>query len=231
MTLSEEALFDPLAELYERYADINEECYLPWLSAALEVDGPRERAVDLGCGSGRWDRLLADRYEHVLAVDIAEREIEIARAKRARPNIDYQVRSLLDVTPDTDGRFDLVFSVNALFHLRDYDRVLPHVRSLVRPGGHLIIVDVVARPTNAKLVHRWRGVLDAAETLVRRRSVSDAAAVFRLRQHPAWMRHARTNAPVCRAELHRRCSEALPGVVFTDSIDSHICAMRWQAPA
>lgn len=231
MTVSDPALFDPLAKLYERYADINDEVYRPWLSTALEVDGPRERAVDLGCGSGRFDGLLADRYGQVLAVDIAEREIELARAKRGRPNLDYQVRSILDVSPDTDGQFDLVFSVNALFSVGDHDRLLPHVRSLVRPGGYVLVVDVVSRPATGAPVHRWRGVQDAAQTLVRRRSLSDAWAVLRLRQHKVWMQHARTNRPLSRSDFHRRYGEVFPGAEFTDHLDSFICAIRWQAPA
>lgn len=226
-------LFDPLAELYERYAEINDEIYRPWLAAALPVDGPRERAVDLGCGSGRFEGLLADRYRQVLAVDIAEREISIARGRRGRPTVDYQVRSMLDVTPDGDGQFDLVFSVNALFHVRDHDWVLPHVRSLVRPGGWVVLVDIVSgspRGAASPLRHRWWGVQDARRTLARRRSAADAWAVLRLRQHPVWMQHARTNHPLTRPEFHRRYREAFPGAEFTDTIDPFACALRWQAP-
>jgi len=232
--VSSSALFDPLAELYERYAEINDELYRPWLTAALTVDGPRERAVDLGSGSGRFEDLLADRYGYVLAVDIADREIAIARSKRGWPAVDYQVRSLLAVTPDRDGTFDLVFSVNALFHVRDHARVLPHVRSLVRPGGWVVLVDIVSlsprRPVPL-LLHRWWGVQDALRTLARRRSLADAWTVLLLRQHAVWMRHARRNVPLTRAEFHRRYGETFPGATFTDTLAPFVCAMRWQAPA
>jgi SAM-dependent methyltransferase len=225
------ALFDPLAELYERYAEINDEVYRPWLTAALHVYGPRERAIDLGCGSGRFEGLLAERYRQVLAVDVAEREIELARTKRALPGVDYQVRSMLEVTPDRDGAFDLVFSVNALFHVAAQDGLLAHVRSLVRPGGWVILVDIVSRGPRALLVHRLWGVQDAARTLARRRSLADAWTVLRLRQHPVWMRHARANHPLTRPEFHRRYAAAFPGATFTDTIDPFVCAVRWQAPA
>ena len=229
------ALFDPLAELYERYAQINDPVYRPWITAALEVDGPRERAVDLGCGTGRFDDLLAGRYRSVLAVDISERELELARGRPGCTEVRYERRSLLDVTPDTDGRFDLVFSVNTIFHLRDHDRVLPHVRSLVAPGGWAVLVDIVspgsgARP-HSQLRHRWYGVGDAVRTLRRGRSPADAWLVLRLRQHPVWMEHARTSRPLTRPEFHRRYGEVFPGADFTDSIDPFVCALRWQAPA
>src|SRR5262245_3051486 len=107
--MSRAPLFDPIAELYERYAEINDAIYRPHLARALPAAGPR--GVELGCGSGRFTGLLADRCEHVLAVDIAEREVAIAREKRAHPNVEYRVGSLLDVSPDRDGRFDVVLSV------------------------------------------------------------------------------------------------------------------------
>lgn len=228
-----DALFDPLAELYERYAEINDAVYRPWLTEAVATAGPPGgRAADLGCGSGRFSGLLADSYGEVLAVDISGRELAIARARRGRPEIRYEQRSLLDLTPATDGRFDLVLSVNALFHLRDHDRVLPHVRDLVAPGGRAVLVDIVRPAERATpLRHRWFGVQDAARTLRRRRSVADAWTVLRLRQHRVWMRHAATNRPLTRAEFHAAYGAAFPGAVFTDSLDPFVCAIRWQAPA
>ena len=55
--------------------------------------------------------------------------------------------------------------MNTIFHLRDHDRVLPHVRDLVAPGGRAVLVDIV-RPGSGRehsaLRHRWFGVGDAA---------------------------------------------------------------------
>ena len=67
------AHFDVLARHYQRYAEITDVLYRPWLRAALPSRGGR--ALDLGCGSGRYSGLLADRYDSVLAVDAAAREI------------------------------------------------------------------------------------------------------------------------------------------------------------
>jgi SAM-dependent methyltransferase len=222
-------LFNPIAELYERYADINDAIFRPHLERTLPASG--SRAIDLGCGSGRFTGLLADRYGEVVGVDIAEREVAIARDKRARPNIEYQVRDLLDLTADDDGTFDVVMSVNTMFHLfadNGVDKVLDHVRSLVAPGGTAVVVDVVTPGPRALLIHRWWGLTDAARTLGRRRSVADAWTVLRLRQHPAWMRHARVNQPLTRPEFHRRYAEHFPGAEFTDDIDPFICAMWWR---
>ena len=228
------ALFDPLAELYERYAEINDEVYRPWLTAALDAAGPGTRATDLGCGTGRFEQLLADRHGEVLAVDISARELEIARGRHAAPAVTYAQRSLLDLTPATDGRFDLVLSVNTIFHLRDHDRVLPHVRDLVAPGGWAVLVDIVSPAgdrARSPLMHRWYGVGETVRTLRRRRSPRDAWLVLRIRQHRTWMQHAATNRPLTREQFHQAYGAVFPGAEFTDSIDPFVCAIRWQKPA
>jgi SAM-dependent methyltransferase len=226
------ALFDPIAELYERYADINDALFRPYLEKALPDSATR--SVDLGCGSGRFTGLLADRSAQVLGVDIAEREIAIAAEKRSRPNIEYRVGDLLEVTAEKDGPFDVVFSVNTMFHLfagHDVDTVIGHVRSLVAPGGAAVIVDVVTPGPRAIVFHRWWGVTDAVRTLRRRRSVADAWTVLRLRQHPTWMRHARVNQPLTRPDFHRYYSAHFPGATFVDDLDPFICALSWRSPA
>jgi ubiquinone/menaquinone biosynthesis C-methylase UbiE len=167
----------------------------------------------------------------VLGVDISGREVEIAREKRDRPNIEYRVASMLDLTAADDGPFDVVLSVNALFHLfaeHDVDKVLGHVRSLVAPGGTAVVIDVVTPGPRALPIHRWWGFTDAMRTLGRRKSLGDAWTVFKLRQHPTWMEHARVNQPLTRPDFKERYSEHFPGAVFTDGIDPFICAMTWK---
>jgi len=118
--------------------------YRPWLTAAVPdlSTQPGSRAVDLGCGTGRFTALLADRHTDVLAVDIAARTLAIARATDPQPHVRFEHRSLLEVTPDLDGRFDTVLTVNTIHHLRAHHTVLPHLRSLLAPGGHLLAVDI-----------------------------------------------------------------------------------------
>jgi 2-polyprenyl-3-methyl-5-hydroxy-6-metoxy-1,4-benzoquinol methylase len=227
--------FDPLAEAYERFAEADDGRYRPWLSAVIpdRSGDPASRAVDLGCGSGRFTTLLADRHAKVLAVDIAERELAIARAKRARPAIAYEHRSLLEVTPGGDGRFDVVLSVNAIHHLRDHDTVLPHIRGLVAPGGLAVLVDIVtaSRHQRNRWWHRMDGVANAARTLAQHRSAGKAVDVLRLWWNRTWLDHVTTNIPLTRAEFHERYAAVFPGAEFEDGLAPFLTAMRWRAPA
>jgi SAM-dependent methyltransferase len=227
--------FDSLADAYERFAEVHDGFYRPWLSAVIpdRSDDPGSRAVDLGCGSGRFTGLLADRYAEVLAVDIADRELAIARARRARPNITYQHRSLLDVTPEVDGRFDLVLSVNAIHHVCDHDTVLPRIRSLVAPGGLAVLVDIVrvSRHQRYRWWHRKEALTDATRALARHRSGAKAADVLRLRLDRTWLEHVTTNIPLTREEFHERYGAAFPDAEFEDGLSYIVAAMRWRAPA
>jgi SAM-dependent methyltransferase len=225
--------FDELADLFHTFAADTDGIYRGWLSEVVpdRSDRPGSRAVDLGCGSGRFTGLLADRYQHVLAVDVAERAIELARAEHDRPQVRFDRRSLLDVTPETDGRFDLVLTVNTVHHLRAHHIVLPHLLSLVASGGDIVVVDLVDPG-------RWRSLdwhiaeafRDAEESYrLRSRHPDIAAEVLRLRLHPAWLEQVATNVPLRRDEFRRRYGVMFPGARFVD-LHKQVAAMRWHAP-
>ncbi len=114
-----------------------------------------------------------------------------AETLRPRPNITYQCRDLREVTPDRDGRFDLVLSCYALHHVDRLDDTLRGIRDLLTPGGQIILIDNVdprrrvPRSWFVKEAVRWL----AADVLHHRRPVAEAAEVFRLSIHPAWMDH------------------------------------------
>lgn len=222
----QQVYFDELAELFAVFAADTDMIYRPWLAATLPASGGR--AVDLGCGSGRWTGLLTERYGSVLGVDIAEREIEMARA--AHPGADFAVRSLLDLTP-ADGLFDLVFSVNTVHHLRAHDVVLPHLRSLVAPGGLLVVVDVTDPGGWASMDYQVRDAfLDAEESYrVRSRDHRVAAKVLELHLHPVWLQHALNDVPLTRPEFLHTYDRHFPGAEFAE-LHRVVTAASWRHP-
>jgi SAM-dependent methyltransferase len=227
--------FDDVAELFDRFTRIWDGIsgsFEDWVRGQLPERAAS--AVDLGCGAGRHSGLLADRAEHVLAVDVADRMLAIARTERARPNIDYQRRGVLDVTPE-DGPFDVVLSVHALHHVGKPDTVLPHVRSLLAPGGLLIVADIVdpgGWPTrefhidrafnDARLVYHLTGEGAAG--------ADAAAAVVRLLLHPRWLQLAEHDTPLTRTAFHAAYEDAFPGAEFADDLHPMMCGAVWQAP-
>lgn len=223
--------FDTFPELFDRFTRIWDgisTSFDEWVLAALPERAAS--AVDLGCGAGRHSVLLAEHADRVLAVDVADRMLAVARAERSRPNVTYERRGVLEVSP-SEGPFDVVLSVHTLHHVGDPAVVLPHVRSLVAPGGTLVVADIVDPGGwrtrefhldrafgDARLVHQLTGEADAA------------ADVLRLLLHPRWLELTVADTPLERAAFHRAYGEVFDGAVFTDELNPVMCGLVWHAP-
>jgi ubiquinone/menaquinone biosynthesis C-methylase UbiE len=204
--------FDHLPHLYDRFAVL----VAGELHAYLKFRLPRAggRAVDLGCGSGVHTALLAEHYQEVLAIDLAEPMLTLARSRRPRSNVRYEHRDIAEVTPHQDGQFDLVFSAFTLHHVPDLELALLEMRRLVRPGGQLIAVDVV--DDRRKVPRTWfkREAYQTAWTDItrRRRPTREAIELLRLQLAPSWLDHQTTDRLLPPAEW-----EATGRRVFTEA--------------
>jgi 2-polyprenyl-3-methyl-5-hydroxy-6-metoxy-1,4-benzoquinol methylase len=98
-------------------------------------------ALDLGCGTGAFARLLAQRAEHVLALDLSPQMIHQAQTRSAdAPNIDFQVADVF-VWECSPEQFDYIVSIAALHHL-PLEEVLSKLKRWLAPSGSLVILDI-----------------------------------------------------------------------------------------
>jgi SAM-dependent methyltransferase len=105
-------------------------------------DGCR-RALDVGCGNGELSRELHRRIPEITGLDRDDRCIQRCRSHPDAGDIRYVVNDLrtADLTPKG---FELVSAVASLHHM-DAGEGLVRLRSLIAPGGVLVVVGV-ARP-------------------------------------------------------------------------------------
>ncbi len=186
------------------------------------------RALDLGCGTGRHAWLLSRVFNEVLAVDLSAPMLQYAQHHRAADNITYEHRDLLDITPDTDGRFDLVISAHTLHHVPDLPLALEQVRSLVQPGGQAILIDNVDPRHRAP--RRWFRA-EARRALLldlrhHRRPVREAVELYRLSTDPGWLDHLTTDVFLTREEFTQLYSPIFPGADF--ALFYRAVAMHWR---
>jgi len=103
------------------------------------------RVLEVGCGHGALTRRVAARAESVLALDLSPEMIRVARDRSAAwPNVEYRVADVAEADLPA-GAFDVELSAATVHHLP----LAPTVRRLadaVRPGGRLVIQDLVTRP-------------------------------------------------------------------------------------
>src|SRR5919199_6979382 len=94
---------------------------------------------DLGCGSGRWARLVAPRVGTLHCVDASGEALEVARATLAsQPNCEFHVASV-DALPFADGSMDFGYSLGVLHHVPDTAAALRSAARALKPGAPLLV--------------------------------------------------------------------------------------------
>lgn len=132
---------------YNRAIDFEQRLALaPWLHVPSG-----SRVLDLGCGVGRWSRMLAARGATVTGVDISPTMIREARRRAHSEGIGDRCRfELGDISMlELEGEFDLVLGVTVLQHILDPQALraaLTRMSSYIAPGGHLVLLE--AAPTS-----------------------------------------------------------------------------------
>lgn len=158
--------------------------------------------------------------------------LDLARERRPElTNVDYQQRGVLDVRREQDGQFDVVVSVHTLHHVGDPAVVLPHVKSLVAPGGTLIVADMIdPGDWDTRGFHVNRAFNEAARVYELLGDGEAAADVVRLLLHPGWLELAAADTPLTRGAFHDMYEHVFPGIQFADDLHPIMCGAVWSAP-
>jgi len=142
------------------YSDaLLEKLQLRWGDGCLSPGGAPELArmlsgidvtgcevLDLGCGVGGYDVLLAGAHgaARVLGVDIDGASLEQARRRAAASDVADRLE-FRQVDPGPlpfeEGRFDVVFSKDTIVDLPDKRAALTELFRVVKPGGRIALSD------------------------------------------------------------------------------------------
>ena len=112
---------------------------------------PNTRVLDVGCGVGRWSRLLAARGAVVTGVDLSGAMIAEAERRAAKAGISHRCRFLVQdaAALDAGGPFDLVLAVTVLQHILDpalLSEAVERMGDHLAAGGRMILLE--AAPAN-----------------------------------------------------------------------------------
>jgi ubiquinone/menaquinone biosynthesis C-methylase UbiE len=101
------------------------------------------RVLDVGCGTGYLLRTLAVRYpgaEELAGIDAAPNMIETARRLADDSRLTF-AGGVAERLPHPDASMDLVVSSTSFEHWTDQHAGLSECARVLRPGGHLVLVD------------------------------------------------------------------------------------------
>jgi SAM-dependent methyltransferase len=130
------------------------------LHALLALLDPCWVAGDLGCGTGEISRDLAPFVGRVIAVDGSSEMLEAAaRRLGGVQNVEFR-HGELESLPIANGALDIAILVLVLPYLPDPGRVLGEAARVLRPGGRILVVDMLPHDRyeyQQQMGHVWLG--------------------------------------------------------------------------
>jgi ArsR family transcriptional regulator len=101
--------------------------------------------ADLGAGEGSTALLLSQSAFRVIAVDTSAKMLEVAREQALRAgilNVEYRLGDMEEIPIDS-ATVDLAFFSQSLHHALHPARALGEAHRILRPGGRIVILDLV----------------------------------------------------------------------------------------
>jgi ArsR family transcriptional regulator len=181
-----EDFFSSSAGQWDRVRDdlFGDRFHLAAIAALLQRDWV---VGDLGCGTGQVSAALAPFVDRVIAVDASAAMLQAAKRRLSGlDNIDLR-RGELEALPIDDGRLDAATLMLVLHHVPEPERALADVARVLKPGGPVLIVDMLPHDREQyrqQMGHAWLGFSDGragerSRTLCRNRTQPDAATKAR----------------------------------------------------
>jgi cyclopropane fatty-acyl-phospholipid synthase-like methyltransferase len=150
-----QAAYDTLGGRFGEWAERIErdpwEHFLDELAARLPTGG---RLLDLGCGNGAKIAHLAETFD-LVAVDISEEQLRLARARMPRATLVHDDFGELDFDAET---FDAVTAFYSFVHLprEDHRALLERIRGWLKPGG--LFLASLSHIGGEDRTYEWLGV-------------------------------------------------------------------------
>lgn len=119
--------------------DLHRELLLDGVMLGQCAASPGERALDLGCGEGRFSRMLAARGANVVALDVVR---QLAEEAHRRGHWHQVVLGSAEALPLAPNSFDLVVSYITLVDIQDFRAAIREAVRVLRPGGRFVVCGI-----------------------------------------------------------------------------------------
>jgi SAM-dependent methyltransferase len=161
MSRQRDSGWDESAAAWLRFADIdpNRLGVLDAPMLALSGDVRGSSVIDIGCGEGRFARMLASRGARIVGVDPTRRLVHAARDRHREGR--YVVAGA-EALPFRTGSFDLAVLYLVLIDIPDHSAAISEASRVLAPNGRLLIANL--NPFVTAVPYGWATDADGRRT-------------------------------------------------------------------
>lgn len=158
-----------------------------WPHLMGNLDGTERRALDFGCGIGRWTVQLAELVGYALGVDQTPELLEYAQEHPAPPAagcVEWGLY-LRGHIPADDQSFDLLWCcmvLSTVLEERMFRATLTELRRVLRPGALIVLTDNTSREDGRQI----RSGDSMSRTVEEYEAAFDWAGLRRVGQYIDW---------------------------------------------
>jgi SAM-dependent methyltransferase len=164
-----------------------------------------ENALESGCGTGEFTRILASRAQSITAIDISPQMLRLAQKQSANfSNIEYLLGDIMRTTLPSEN-YNCVVSIATLHHL-PLEQALLKMKDALKPGGTLIIHDLVR---DDRFFDRLISMLACPVSVTRRFWKTGRMRAPR-DVRKAWAEHGKGEVYLTLDEVREVCRQYLP---------------------
>ena len=104
--------------------------------------------IELGCGAGFHTKVLAANASHVMATDLSDEMLAVARTQLKDLQNVTVAKADCEKTTFPDGKFGSVFMANLVHVIENPSATLQEAYRVLKDGGLLLIIDFTAYGMN-----------------------------------------------------------------------------------
>jgi len=165
-----------------------------------------EIALEIGCGTGTFARLLAKCCKQVVALDLSSEMIRVARSRSSQfLNLEFHQADAIQ-WDFPESHFDYICSIATLHHLQQ--RVLlAKMKDALKPRGVLVVLDLVESNSLAERMLDVVGLgVSGSLRLIHNGRLKPPAEVRK-----AWEQHGKHDSYSTISQMRALAEEILPG--------------------
>jgi len=220
--------------VYEDTRDIREASHatVDRMAALVPDLGPNTEVLDIGAGYGGSMRRIAQKFGcDAVCLNISETQNDTNRAKNRQQGLGDKigvVHGVFEDIPEESGRYDVVWSQDAILHSDQRAKVLSEVWRVLKPGGYFIFTDPMqaddADPAQLQPVYD-RLQLQSLGSLRFYRETAEALGFETVRQD-VMTEHLRTHYDRVREDLMANYDRLRDSGASTDYLDKMVVGLE-----